>query len=360
MQALQLELLQTDERVKSLERENQQLVQRWLSKVTETVDKLNAEVELSSPQHQLQCGIVAKIELNRPISGLITAPNSDLIMPLTDADVSGRILMLRNLEESKFLMAPKSDSLISTIFSRDADMCIGVSHGNPEYAHIWNIESGRLMESLNGGLGNPFIDSTPISSTNTAIVSLHGPNLLRLYDLPRTFCLWTETLDAPAVSVTSLQIQNNDMAAVLLEDGRVQLWDIRQRKVARKSTFQVGRLTALSSDIQCGDLLACNDRSILVIDPTSLCIIRTINHPTMSFSTNSANPYLSMAPGGRRKFAVASKSKVVYGNYYEGIIETVLSHHEYELAGISWITRDNEPLLVSADIHGTITLISDK
>jgi WD40 repeat protein len=350
LQALQLELLQTDERVKGLESENQQLVQRWLSKVSETVEKLNAEVELTSPEQKPLDKIIKQTSMNRTISGLTT--RADIILPHGEADTKGRILLFRGLESSQFLISPQPNDVIKTFISRDADLCIGIGNRDPDTAHIWSIDSGRLISNLSAGFGAPFIDLTTVSSTNDALVTLHNPNILRFYDLPRSFCMWTETLETFAVQLSSLCINNADLVATLLADGRLHLWDIRHRRIALKSPHQLPKFTSIAT--AGSSIIACTDRAVHVLDSVSLKILRTITHPALA--PCSACPRVSIA-GAR--FAIAAKSKIIYGNYTTGTVEAVLSNHQYDVTGVGWITKDERGekcLLASADINGNLFL----
>lgn len=391
LQALQLELLQNDERVKTLERENQQLVQRWLSKVSETMEKLNAEVEECSPrqsfgQIEMIDKVQKKISLDQPISGLITSPYNDLLIPLVkkpDDNNNSRIIFYRNLEDSGSLSSTFGNGEIKHgTFSRDCDLFIGVDKGNGDgdgnsdgVAKIWSIESGKVMGSIGtSGLTDKFLNIIPISSTNTAVVTLHhgGSKSLGLYDLPRTFCLWNETLDVAAIQISPLKVQNTDLVAVLLEDGRINLWDIRQRKVARKSSHQMPKVFSLATDIYNSSLLTCTDRSINAVDTGNLRIIRTIQHPSMSFGGNYGirrdpssppPPLISISPMERKKFALAFKDKIIYGDYSDGTIEAFLGHHESEVVAASWISSNgggggdhHHPILVTADVKGTMAL----
>jgi autophagy-related protein 16 len=47
MQALQLELLETEERAKELEEDNKMLLERWLKKVNEDASKMNENLTLN-------------------------------------------------------------------------------------------------------------------------------------------------------------------------------------------------------------------------------------------------------------------------------------------------------------------------
>ncbi|PJF17823.1 hypothetical protein PSACC_02368 [Paramicrosporidium saccamoebae] len=348
LQALQLELLQTDERVKSLESENQQLVQRWLSKVSETVEKLNAEVESTSPEQKPSDKIIKQTSMNRQISGLTT--RADIVIPHGEADTKGRILLFRGLESSQFLISPRPNDVIRTFISRDADLCIGIGNRDPDTAHIWSIDSGRLISNLSAGFGTPFIDLTAVSSTNDALVTLHNPNILRFYDLPRSFCMWTETLETFAMQLSPLSLSNADLVATLLADGRLYLWDIRHRRVALKSPHQLPKFTSVAT--AGSNIVACTDRAVHVLDPVNLRILRTITHPALA--PCSACPRVAITD---TRFAIAAKSKIIYGDYTTGTVESVLSNHQYDVTGVGWVTRDDEKcLFTSADVNGNLFL----
>lgn len=340
-------------------------MQRWLSKVNEAVEKLNAEVESSSPhlhperatEEERLFRNVSKVELGQSVSGIATSASHDLIMPLCESDVHGRLCVLQKLESSRYLCAPGSMNLCQALFTNNADLCIGFGGCEVDVAHIWNAESGKRMGSLAGGLGNSFIDLAALSSTNDAIATLNSVKSLRLYDLPRAFCLWTETLDTPGASLTSLTVNNSDLLAVLSQDGRISLWDIRQRQVSRKSNHQIPKLFAVSSDPNHSSIVACTERSIVVVDPGSLKVLRTVQHSAMNFASQSATPMIAVSPCETGKYAASSRGRVFYGDFRSATVDAQISDHEYAVSGVDWIGGGvAAPLLVTADIQGTIVL----
>lgn len=361
LQALQLELLQTDERVKSLQTENQQLVQRWLSKVSETVEKLNAEVEQSSPQQAPEMSrVLQSTNIGRAIYGVTVNPYYGIIIPnCAPQNGDHQITLLHELDLHTELVIPRDESTFSMILSRDADICIGISKKDPEIAYTWSTDTGKLTGSFAAPLGTPFLDICPISSSNDAVVAMHNPNVLRLFDIPRSFCLWTETLECPSVLLSSLKLGNADVVAVLMDDGRIQLWDIRQRKVICKSSHQLPRLLTIASDIKSSEVIVCSERAIHVLDPSTLRPLRSITHQSIKFAQSPPTiQSIAISPrsdGG--KYAALSKGVIVYGDYSTGTVDSILTSHNEDFTGLGWITtRHGSSALVTADSSGLMQL----
>ncbi len=382
LQAIQLELLQTDERAQALARENDQLVARWLSKVNETVERLNSQVEAAAPPPSTAlegreaaaaseggCWVVGRVECDASITSLTACRKASLLLPIAQnygADEDGPesgggnalqpshnamsildgarnvIPILDGIESSgrHLRLPPNMRSLAGTSFTRDGDFCAGVVEtfegagkaplGQPvNKACIWNMATGRIYCTLDSTPGSDFVTMLPLASTNAAMVSLHRGDCIKLYDIPRAFSFWSESLDLPVAAVKSCKsLSGGDLLAILSKDGRIVLWDVRQRRASRKSSQHLPRVLAIAADPEYGDIVACTESSLLVIDQASLKVVRTITIPPpqgsirggaqgrrQAFAAGSAHDCIDISPAGSGKYAAISGSTLYYGDY---------------------------------------------
>lgn len=363
LQLLQLELIKTDERVKDLEKENQRLVQRWLNKVNEAADQLNAEVERSSSSlhSRTSLSIAANphvqwsFNVEHDFHALITSPLHDVIVPLPSG-LNGRIQVFQQSEPVQILASIGSDMRLSAgTFTRDADMFLGVPANDKSSACIWSLHSRRRLENLTGGVAAPFIDIVPLASSNSAVVGLHSPDTLRLYDVPRSFCLWTENVAGSAVAISSLCAPSgSDLIASLMDDGRISLWDIRQRKVAFKSSHQsLPRILALHSEPSRDSLIACSDRAIFQLDVRNLRPLSTLKYSPAPFT--QARPSIKIMPG-TNAFALVTGQQGFVGDFSSKDLKPV---GPSPISSLAWVSdrSSNLPYLAVSDASRCVQVI---
>lgn len=388
LQLLQLELIKNDERVKALESENQQLVQRWLHKVNEAVDQLNAEVERSSssllrphplsattsgepaipsnsgepaiPSNSSEPAIPSNpliqwsLAVEYDFCALVASPQHDLVVPLPSG-LNGTVQVYRQSEVVQTLSSIGSDMrLAAGTFTRDADIFLGVPAHDKTVSCIWSLQSGRRLENLSGGMARPFVDIVPLASSNSAVVGLHVPDTLRLYDVPRSFCLWTENVSGNALAISSLATpQGSDLIATLLDDGRISLWDIRKRKVAYKSSHQsLPRILAIHSDPSRDVLLACSDRAIYQLELRNLRPVSTLKYSPGS-TGGAIRPLLrimSSEASPSSAFAFAHGHQAFVGDFSSRRLVPVGIN---PVSALVWITdaASSAPQLVVADTN---------
>lgn len=335
LQALQLELLQTDERAKALQNENNQLVHRWLSKVNETVDRLNAEVSSSSllPGPEPASSFLttpSTTDLHTPVTGLVCSDNGDLLffptVAITNQPPPPPILS-RGLLTTLSLSVPHEAAMPKkAIFSRDSDLLIGRGTSEAELVHIWSVNSGKVTGQLAAGIGRGFLDMCTLPSTNDAIVSVHELRLMRLYDLPRAFCLWTEHMDSIGHQVLPL---GPELVAVL-SGSSIHTWDLRLRGRVRSTPSSLPPLTLIAADSKDGQgtLLATTNRaSLLSLSPGTLRAVKAIELPSSASHVACRGNY----------FLAACKSKLVLGNHTTGTIMGTFSDHDYPIVGIGFM-----------------------
>lgn len=347
LQALQLELLQTDERAKALQNENNQLVHRWLSKVNETVDRLNAEVSSSSllPGPESASSLVATsttTNLHTPVTGLVCSDNGNLLFFSTAATANQSTpppILSRGLLTTLSLSVPhEAATPKKAIFSRDSDLLIGRGASEAELVQIWSVSSGKVTGQLAASIGRGFLDMCTLPSTNDAIISVHELGLMRLYDLPRTFCLWTERMDSVCHQVLSL---GPDLVAVL-SGTSIHTWDIRLRGRLRSTPSSLPPLNLIAADSRDGQgalLAATNRASLLSLSPSTLRANRTIELPASASHIACHGSH----------FLAACKSKLVLGDHTTGTIISTFSDHDYPIVGIGFMRNATSDDQDSAD-----------
>lgn len=317
LQALQLELLHTDERVKALEKENRQLVERWLSKVNEEVEHMNEEIGQSgtlspgarSPGIALQ--ELAKFTLPRsPLRGVILSKARNVFYPVVDFDAVTSIPApvvpqysldfskagIELMEEHPALSIPSqllsshmpemgitANRIACNAWSRNGDFLIASTRDFPELVHVWKAATGKVVSSLNLSSGSTLIGFCPIGSTNDAMVALvsnataadgTADEVIKLFDIPRSFCLWTEPIESGTIQLQ--QLNEGDLSATLSRDGKIVIWDIKSRKAIHKSDNHLPRILRLTTG-PANNLYGITERSLILLDTLSLRPISAIN-----------------------------------------------------------------------------------
>ncbi|KAJ3021655.1 UNVERIFIED_CONTAM: hypothetical protein HDU68_009518 [Siphonaria sp. JEL0065] len=266
MAALQLELVQREEqwkdanaKVKKLEAENTDLVDRWIKlkseeasrlneanvfveealkfKQAETMQKQNSrEIQFddaTKAEKTIKCmppvvavkkaalhdGEINCIQVNRDGS-LIATGGTDKKLILTDARTGA----------TKSSLIGSLQAIMSVSFSLDGDLVMGTSNDNS--VKIWSISTSRLRHTLTGHIGKVF--SAKFTDSNRVISGSHD-RTLKVWDLNKGCCLRTIfTLS----SCNDLDIMDGEGTLIISGhlDNNLRVWDTRTGNLVREVT----------------------------------------------------------------------------------------------------------------------------
>ncbi|RUS33655.1 WD40-repeat-containing domain protein [Jimgerdemannia flammicorona] len=302
---VQLELLKTEERMKELEKENGQLLQRWLKKMNEEVEKVNqantiyesAMEQARTTEQMVFRGAGAnpvdaarrqnsKADIYSPLVVLpTTAPKRltahDSEIHTIQVSTSGNLFATGSSDKKVKVFDARTGTLLSTAtvyvhfsahcnptqtltgsllsimcvaFNAKDDMVLGASNDNA--TRLWDLATGRLRHTLTGHIGKVY--TARFNGDSTKVVSyILMEYLLRYrevtieqskYGICRKDIVSTRTMfsfsscnDLCLVDEAGSTIASGHL------DNNLRLWDVRTGNAIKELTgIHLGQITSLS------------------------------------------------------------------------------------------------------------------
>nr|CAG8508638.1 5952_t:CDS:10 [Entrophospora candida] len=231
--ALQLELNKVDERMRSLENENSQLLQRWLKKMNEEAETifsfLNSIIaEAQSKDLELPNDIVV-IEKdyfsNNPVSksgklveneensqrtkGKATAHDGEIYS--IQASPNGKLFATGSADKTikvydittgnvRQTLTGSAQSVTSVSFNDTSEMIVGASNDNS--ARLWLLRTGRTRLTLTGHIGKVY--SAKFNCDSTRITGSHD-RTIKIWDIQKGYNI-KEITDIHMGQITSVSV----------------------------------------------------------------------------------------------------------------------------------------------------------
>lgn len=368
--ALQLELLKTDERIAKLEGENAELVHRWMQKVSETADMLNdqlgvrgsragsvAQPRALSPRKcpsvmTTSFAVAGKKEL---INTMILGHGNTVALCTTYNTVG--LHALSTGEKTGHLWGGPKTGIASGAFNASGDLFAGTtvsgSAGSPSI-FVWHVPTEKIRAALDGHDGM-VAGGAFLPGDDTKLATVGQDRTVRIWDLPRGFCLRSFELPAEGSSIVALR----SCVATGHRDGSVGFWDERVPTGLGTTSLHPKAITNLSVDPSGNSdtlISASLDHSLKVMDCTSRRTLQSFAHPNFRVGPYGTLP--AGCPSG--KFVAAGSSNgdlFVWNRAWAADLEAVLEGHKAAVVSTVW-TRDPEgrSLIASADRNGTVMI----
>ncbi|RUS17762.1 autophagy protein 16 [Endogone sp. FLAS-F59071] len=335
---VQLEFLKTEERLKDLEKENGQLLQRWLKKMNDEVEKVNEANSIY--ESVLEQARTAEQLTTRTTSTSRQKSNPDIFAPqvllptsapkrLTAHDME--IYSIQASATSKFFATGSSDkkikvfdartgnptqtltgalqSVMCVAFNSKDDLILGASNDNA--TRLWNLQTGRIR------------------------ISGSHDRTIKVWDLQKGYCIRTMFSYSSCNDVCLVDEDGSTLASGHL-DNNLRLWDVRTGNGIKELTgIHGGQITSLSVSPDGSKILTnSRDNTLKLIDLRMYEVASTFQSEGYKNGANWSRACFS--PDGSYVSAGSADGTLFFWNVMTGQMEKSVKEHTGTICAVSW------------------------
>ncbi|CAG8549285.1 9087_t:CDS:10 [Paraglomus occultum] len=405
---LQLELVKTGERMKDLEKENKQLLQRWLKKKNEEAEKMNeanlfyeSTMELRQKTLELQSGVViVEKEATSPTARAATMPETssgllrhELILSCVDRYTrsgsktlvtatiptatlrkfmshDGEILSIQTSTDGNMFATGSSDktiriydsrgnprpplsgslqSVMHVCFNSTNEMIAGASNDNA--TRLWHIATGRIRHTLTGHIGKVY--SARFNGDSSRVITGSHDRTIKVWDLQKGYCIRTIFSFSSCNDVVLLDDDGVTLASGHL-DNNLRFWDVRSGKDIKEMTgIHLGQITSVSVSPDGSKVLTSSrDNTLKIVDLRSYEVVQTLHAEGYKNGANWSRACFS--PDGQFVAAGSIDGTIYYWNTTKSKLEKTAKEHNAAICGVSWSPQGTH--IFSADKERTVCI----
>ncbi|KAF9995361.1 hypothetical protein BGZ80_011241 [Entomortierella chlamydospora] len=385
LQTLQLEMGKLDERQRELERENAQLLQRWLKMKNEEADRMNAANVFLENEQQETASLSQPVQSPGTRSLRSVGPDSPTqsnwrgqstifsIIPQIssrkitthDSEVNtvamsngGTVFATGSNDKKIKIWDVKTGALKSTLtgclqavmcvsFNATDELLLGASNDNA--ARLWHLGTGRPRHTLTGHIGKVF--SARFNPDSSKVVSGSHDRTIKVWDLQKGYCIRTMFTFASVNDVCLLDFDGSTIASGHL-DNNLRFWDARSGNCVKEVTgIHVGQITSVcpSSD---GTQILTNsrDNTVRILDVRTYETLSVLHADGYKTGTNWSKACFS--PDGQYVVSGSADGTLYYWSTRDGTVEKTTKEQSGPIVGVSW----SNSTVVSAEKDKTVVI----
>ncbi|KAI1311954.1 hypothetical protein EDD11_003234 [Mortierella claussenii] len=383
---LQLEMGKLDERQRDLERENGQLLQRWLKMKNEEAERMNAanvfleneQQETTSLSQPMQSppstrslrsmgpdsptqsnwrGQSAIFSIIPQISSRkITSHDSEVN---TIAMSNGGSMFATGSNDKKIkVWDVKTGSLKSTLtgclqavmcvsFNATDELLLGASNDNA--ARLWHLGTGRPRHTLTGHVGKVF--SARFNPDSSKVVSGSHDRTIKVWDLQKGYCIRTMFTFASVNDVCLLDFDGSTIASGHL-DNNLRVWDARSGNCVKEVTgIHLGQITSVCPSADGTQILTnSRDNTLRILDVRTYETLTVLHADGYKTGTNWSKACFS--PDGQYVVSGSADGTLYYWSTRDGSVEKTTKEQTGPIVGVSWVSSS----VVSAEKDKTVVI----
>ncbi|KAJ2559584.1 hypothetical protein EV175_000267 [Coemansia sp. RSA 1933] len=369
LSALQLEIVQIEERSARLQAENDDLVKRWLRKMNDEAEKVNEvtrELEqikrksaALSPrldasgldaglderffgqQQPASAGAVIRgvSAVPRTAVGKIDARMEELHSIALSR--SGEVLAVGGHSNTvKVFDAQTGDSVYSLAgclkginhvdISQDGKLLVAASSDHT--ARIWRLDTGRAWKTLSGHIGS--VMTAKFSGSGARVFTYSQDRTVKIWDVARGLCVRTlftvsschglDLLDAEGARIVTAHMDNS-----------VRVWDTASgKRVAEAAVHKEQVMSVWASRMGSRILTNSYDGSLKLLDARSLDVLAVLSAPGYRPSRTWARA--SLSPDERYAMAGSIDGKLFVWDVATGDLVQTLDIHKSAICDALW------------------------
>ncbi|CAG8500555.1 6832_t:CDS:10 [Funneliformis caledonium] len=395
---LQLEIGKIDERMRDLERENGQLLQRWLRKMNEEAEKMNeanqfyeSALEVHAKALEFQSGVVIVDKEFTPMNNVpksITFPEAGtgairtrgknygpVIIPTTltkkftphDGEIhsivssyDGTMYATGSADKTikifdsttgqvKQTLSGSIQSVMHVSFNNTNEMVAGASNDNA--ARLWHLKTGRIRLTLTGHVGKVY--SARFNGDSTKVITGSHDRTVKVWDLQKGYCIRTIFSFSSCNDVVPLDDYGTTLVSGHL-DNNLRFWDVRSGKDIKELTgIHLGQITSVSVSPDGSKVLTnSRDNTLKIVDLKTYEVEQTLHADGYKTGANWARSCFS--PDGRYVAAGSLDGTIFYWNTQKSKLEKTTKEHIAPICGVSWSPQGGQ--LFSADKDRTVCM----
>ncbi|KAL1934483.1 hypothetical protein VTP01DRAFT_6665 [Rhizomucor pusillus] len=386
--ALQLEIITTEERSKKLEKENDQLLKRWLEKKNEEAEKMNEATQFyesllerarmegntlkkSGGKWVIQSSDSAtrtRSSTTSSHSAIVVLPNHafkkltahDTEVYCVQASSTGRFFATGGTDKKiklfdaetgnpSMILSGALQTITSVSFSSTDDMVLGTSTDNA--ARIWNLSTGRIRHTLTGHIGKVFAGK--FTNDSKRVVSGSHDRTLKLWDLQRGYCMRTIFTFSSCNDLALVDVDGHTVVSGHL-DNSLRLWDTRTGNgIKEMAGMHTGQITSVSVAPGASNVLTnSRDNTLKIIDLRMYDVVATFQADTYRNGCNWSRACFS--PDSQYVAAGSADGTLHVWNALTRRLERTIKEHSGVVCGVSWSSTGN--VLYTAETNKVVCM----
>ncbi|CAI2173670.1 16579_t:CDS:10 [Funneliformis geosporum] len=367
---LQLEIGKIDERMRDLERENGQLLQRWLRKMNEEAEKMNeanqfyeSALEVHAKALEFQSGVVIVDKEFTPMNNVpksITFPEAGTGTIRWYKYLNSIYLVILSMI---FTCTPHDGEIHSIVSSYDGTMF--ATGSADKTIKIFDSTTGQVKQTLSGSIQS--VMHVSFNNTNEMVAGASNDNAARLWHLKTGRIRLTLTghvgkvysarFNGDSTKVITGSHDRTVKVTTLVSghlDNNLRFWDVRSGKDIKELTgIHLGQITSVSVSPDGSKVLTnSRDNTLKIVDLKTYEVEQTLHADGYKTGANWARSCFS--PDGRYVAAGSLDGTIFYWNTQKSKLEKTTKEHIAPICGVSWSPQGGQ--LFSADKDRTVCM----
>ncbi|KAI8325531.1 WD40 repeat-like protein [Martensiomyces pterosporus] len=345
MSALQLEIVQIEERCKKLQAENDDLVKRWLQKMNAEAEKVNEvtqELELIKRKSAALSPGPIQVDIDDdsffahspPLASrgrASTAPTNTVGKIDTRSNElhsiaisgNGQLLATGGQEntvkvfdaetgESIYRLSGCLKSVNHVEFNSDSSMLVAASSDNT--ARIWQLDTGRQWKSLSGHIGR--VVTAKFNLDSSRVFTYSQDRTVKVWDTQRGLCMKTLFTISSCQDIALMSTSGSRILTAHM-DNSIRTWDTVTGNRLQEASIHSDTIMSAWAD-QNGRWVLTNSRdgTLKLVDSSTLEVAMTMTAPGYYPNRNWARA--SLSPDERYAMAGSTDGKLYFWDLMAG------------------------------------------
>lgn len=363
--ALQLEMVTTEDKIKILRKENEQLLQRWMNKMNEEAEKMNEatqfyetaleQARVDADRQKLKQSrkrdVFSSIDITKSMhfSNIILPKKVNRRINVHDAEIhcisassTGTMFATGGADKKIKLFDAKTgnithslsgalQTITSVSFNSTDELVLGSCTDNA--TRIWSLATYRLKHTLTGHIGKVYAAKFTVDSNR--VISGSHDRTLKVWDLQKGYNIRTIFTFSSCNDVCLMDPDGQTIVSGHL-DNNIRLWDARTGVGIKELTgIHSGQITSVSMSPDGTTLLTnSRDNTLKTIDVRMYDIVRSFQAETYRNGINWSRSTFS--PDGKYVAAGSADGSLHIWNAKTGKPERAISAHSSVICGVSW------------------------
>ncbi|KAJ1872842.1 hypothetical protein LPJ55_002737 [Coemansia sp. RSA 990] len=366
MSALQLEIVQIEDRCRKLQAENDDLVKRWLQKMNSEAEKVNEvtqELELIKRKSEALSPRMGPavfeddqfFAVHSPPAGANAIHGASLVPRSAVGKIDARMEEVHSIaiSGSGALLAVGGQSTTVKVFDAETgesvfslsgclkavnhveistDSTLLLAASSDHTARIWKLDTGRHWKSLTGHIGSVMV--AKFNHDASRVFTYSQDRTIKVWDTQRGLCVKTLFTVSSCHDFALLDSAGARIATAHV-DNSVRVWDTASGKRLREASVHKEQVMSVWASCTGSRILTNSyDGTLKLVDASTLDVVAVMSAPGYRPSRNWARA--SLSPDGRFAMAGSIDGRLFVWDVNSGDLVRTLDIHKSAVCDALW------------------------